>query len=373
MPIKAKKLKSYMSALDTLGRTKAQYAEFLAPLVESCLPDDILRIWERKRSSSVTEETTAEKNLTDLMDFLNLEVKSEQRFQLVKSGFGSTKLETKAKVESKEPKTSRPAATATALVSTEGPPTKATKPRTNMCGFCDKPHNGADCLYAAKLTLEDKKELLKQKKMCTICLKPGHIPRTCRAFVKCILCFQRHYPIMCPGKPVTSDESSASSSKPTTQREKNGPVESNTLTNAVTQEVILQSLLVNVLCGDVVRVCRALLDSGSQNSYISSKVVGEVNMHPVREYEVIHNLFGGVKTLPQKHNVHMLYLESLDNSYRCNFEVLEQGVICGQIPRLTEFNVQLLKEKGVILTEVEGGPDEVDLLIGADVMGKLIT
>ncbi|GBM06875.1 hypothetical protein AVEN_147820-1 [Araneus ventricosus] len=38
---------------DSLGRSKEKFADFLSPLVESCLPEDVLRAWERHRACSI--------------------------------------------------------------------------------------------------------------------------------------------------------------------------------------------------------------------------------------------------------------------------------------------------------------------------------
>ncbi|GFY61475.1 integrase catalytic domain-containing protein [Trichonephila inaurata madagascariensis] len=43
-------LESKLMALESLGRTKEKFAEFLEPLVESCLPEIVLRVRERSRS-----------------------------------------------------------------------------------------------------------------------------------------------------------------------------------------------------------------------------------------------------------------------------------------------------------------------------------
>ncbi|GFS67380.1 putative RNA-directed DNA polymerase from transposon X-element [Trichonephila clavipes] len=41
-------LESKLMALESLGRTKEKFAEFLEPLVESCLPENVLRAWEKE-------------------------------------------------------------------------------------------------------------------------------------------------------------------------------------------------------------------------------------------------------------------------------------------------------------------------------------
>ncbi|GFW69126.1 DUF1758 domain-containing protein [Trichonephila clavipes] len=44
-------LEGKLRSLESLGRTQEKYGDFLAPLVESCLPEEILMAWERKRNT----------------------------------------------------------------------------------------------------------------------------------------------------------------------------------------------------------------------------------------------------------------------------------------------------------------------------------
>ncbi|GFU30829.1 integrase catalytic domain-containing protein [Trichonephila clavipes] len=65
-------LEGKLRSLESLGRTQEKYGDFLTPLVESCLPEEILMAWERKRNT----ETDAKRSRTleHLMTFLRLEV-----------------------------------------------------------------------------------------------------------------------------------------------------------------------------------------------------------------------------------------------------------------------------------------------------------
>ncbi|GFW28507.1 DUF5641 domain-containing protein [Trichonephila clavipes] len=44
-------LEGKLRSLESLGRTQEKYGDFLTPLVESCLPEEILMAWERKRNT----------------------------------------------------------------------------------------------------------------------------------------------------------------------------------------------------------------------------------------------------------------------------------------------------------------------------------
>ncbi|GFT72511.1 integrase catalytic domain-containing protein [Trichonephila clavipes] len=80
-------LESKLRALESLGRTKEKFADLLGPLVESCLPGNVLRAWERSRNS---EDAVSKSNRTleNLMTFLRHEVESEE-ISLARSGFSN--------------------------------------------------------------------------------------------------------------------------------------------------------------------------------------------------------------------------------------------------------------------------------------------
>ncbi|GFU87567.1 DUF1758 domain-containing protein [Trichonephila clavipes] len=74
-------LESKIRALESLGRSQEKYGDFLSPLVEFCLPEEILIAWERFRN--LNEATDGKRSLEQLLSFLNKEVRGEQliRFQ----------------------------------------------------------------------------------------------------------------------------------------------------------------------------------------------------------------------------------------------------------------------------------------------------
>ncbi|GFX36242.1 uncharacterized protein TNCV_2065801 [Trichonephila clavipes] len=80
-------LEGKLRSLESLGRTQEKYGDFLTPLVESCLPEEILMTWERKRNTETDDKGS--RTLEHLMTFLRLEVQVEEMVQVAKSGFGT--------------------------------------------------------------------------------------------------------------------------------------------------------------------------------------------------------------------------------------------------------------------------------------------
>ena len=83
------KISVRICALDTLGVKTKQCATMLYPLVESSLPEEILRTWQR---SMINKETAPEDGedppdrLTRLLDFLESEIENEERINMAVNG-----------------------------------------------------------------------------------------------------------------------------------------------------------------------------------------------------------------------------------------------------------------------------------------------
>lgn len=79
------KLETHMRALESLGVTTDMCAAMLFPLVESSLPEELLRTWQRYLTQADTATNTAKDRLDHLMSFLGKEVESEERILMAKA------------------------------------------------------------------------------------------------------------------------------------------------------------------------------------------------------------------------------------------------------------------------------------------------
>ncbi|GFY16356.1 uncharacterized protein LOC103524116 [Trichonephila clavipes] len=76
LPALYDELEAKIQALESLGRTQDKYGKFLSPLVESCLPEDMLLAFES--SKNFKEDSPGKgQTLKLLMNFLKQEVKNE--------------------------------------------------------------------------------------------------------------------------------------------------------------------------------------------------------------------------------------------------------------------------------------------------------
>ncbi|GFW59798.1 uncharacterized protein TNCV_4718891 [Trichonephila clavipes] len=71
LPLLYDELESKLRSLESSGKTQDKYGDFLTPLVESCLPEEVLVAWERSRNHQT--ESEGSRSLEKLMNFLRPE------------------------------------------------------------------------------------------------------------------------------------------------------------------------------------------------------------------------------------------------------------------------------------------------------------
>ncbi|GFV42461.1 uncharacterized protein TNCV_289481 [Trichonephila clavipes] len=84
LPLLYDELESKLRSLESLGKTQDKYGDFLTPLVESCLTEEVLVAWERSRNHQT--EFEGSRSLEQLMNFLRQEVKGEEMVLLARTG-----------------------------------------------------------------------------------------------------------------------------------------------------------------------------------------------------------------------------------------------------------------------------------------------
>ncbi|XP_025835370.1 uncharacterized protein LOC112906030 [Agrilus planipennis] len=347
------KIESQLRALSTLGVTTDKCAAMLLPLVESSLPEEILRVWQR------SSET---RNASD-----NAEVEGDQRICLAVEGFTLADNANKATSASKPraKQETKDVATARNLI--------AVKSRDKSCVFCEKTnHESANCFKAKKMSLSEIKEVLKRKRACYNCLNVGHAGKFCRANVKCTKCSRHHVDLTCydEEKRYTENRANAQSSVDAVNVKK----ECSLTTSSNVPTCFMQTLKVKLYTDTNELTMRAVIDSGSQNSYILKSVARQLNYEPIGKQNVVHLLFGDKKSSVTSHNKYLVRVGNLADSYWCYFEALDEDEICSEVPSVTKGSwLQELDRFNIKLTDVDSTENTVGLLIGEDVAGKLLT
>ena len=384
------KLETYVNSLESLGVGPEKSAAILYPFVESAISEEILRAWQRTDKSAAADNDgncNTKDLLMQLIKFLRTEVRSEERIEMARAGFGipsdrdnTKKHQNKGKPSERSSEKFNNSPSASALLTTE---------KTVSCIFCNmNNHVSRDCLKARKLSIIERKDKLKQAGGCYRCLTRGHLSNSCDENIKCQWCGKRHYLLMCENfdndanKSSTCEKTSESKkkfSKPHSKTEQKPLNENNLMTVSFCEmpTVCLQTLRVNLYSDSKIITVRAILDTAAHRSYIRAEVANKLGYKSIGEREFSHTLFGGVKSTPEVHNICTIRMQDLNGTYACSFQAFIQKSICdtvSTIPNDTWVNV-LRKKHNVVLSDIDSVMCEkpIDVLIGADVAGKIMT
>ncbi|XP_072389317.1 uncharacterized protein [Diabrotica undecimpunctata] len=118
------------------------------------------------------------------------------------------------------------------------------------------------------------------------------------------------------------------------------------------------------------RHVRALIDTGSQKSYILKATAKFLGYQSKGKISLVHGLFGG-SNLMQNHDCYDVELNH--DTYSCTFEALDQAVICNSVSSI--FDGPWTEELRKLNIEISDSYDStpIELLIGSDIAGKLYT
>ena len=369
-------LQSHLRSLKSLGVTTEKCSAMLLPLVESSLPGEVLRAWQRsdlgKRDIDDTHNNTSTQSmdrLANLIKFIGSEVQGEERISLAAEGFDLGASEStrsrKNKYNSFNNVNHKDVPSAVGLLAAKG--------KHYNCLFCDSgAHGSATCAKAMQISLKERQEVAKKKRACYNCLKYGHGSRDCRVNVRCEKCQRRHLTIMCRGE--KDQTASISSDKRDDQTTLSSKIDCNLASLSSDPQVFMQIIKVKLCNLNNEKIVRALYDSGSQRSYITKAAASQMGYESVDEQGMRHLLFGGEQTSIVMHKKYVILLRSVDNSYACYFNVLDQHTICGKIPAIETGSWRKeLQELNINLTDYCDSEERISVLIGADVAGKLLT
>ncbi|GFT32500.1 uncharacterized protein TNCV_4836591 [Trichonephila clavipes] len=217
------------------------------------------------------------------------------------------------------------------------------------------------------MSLDEKLKILSKKGACYSCLtKSNHISRQCdlKSKLKCNFCSLSHYNIMCSKK---LDKHLSVKNSPSTI----------TLSNQCSRDrtVYLQTLCV-IARGrgrGRERRIRIILDSASQYSHESERLIAHLGLIPHRYENIIHSLFGRTQTKPKKHGVYSIELTALNGDYSCCLEVLSEEKICDSVPKITDEQIlNNLRELNIEFSDSFSEDLEIDLLVGSNVLGRIL-
>ena len=160
---------SQVRGLQGLGVPAESFGSLLSSVLMNKLPQDLRLIISREVKGD-------DWDLNELMKIIEGEVEARER------ALNSTRQASRS--------LNKDVPTATTLISSH----------TNIlkCSYCRQPHSSSTCQMVTDPA--ERKQILKKKGRCFICLRKFHTSHECRSSLKCSSCRGRHHVSICPGR-----------------------------------------------------------------------------------------------------------------------------------------------------------------------------
>ena len=285
---------THIRSLEALGVSGKQCEVFLTPIILSRLPSEMRLEWARQSAGH-------ESDLDWLLKFLQEEIETIERSETFKD-VTSKKSETPSVSEEKRNWQSKGSKEKVSSASALHTSSEVDYP---ICEFCSKKHKSEKCFETLKLSGLERAEKIKSAGLCfKKCLKKGHLAKGCLA--KCKKCKGKHNIIMCGIKLYSNRNNDSTKvaveNKSETVNQGNSQGSSVILAGAALHNVasknetrtILQTAKVNIMGSNGIPIeVRALFDSGSDRTYVSSNIVKKYKPEWISSQPIAYSVFGG--------------------------------------------------------------------------------
>ena len=234
------------------------------------------------------------------------------------------------------------------------------------CSFCNQNHQSSKCNVVT--SIESRKEVLKRKGKCFLCLKQGHLARNCQAPMKCLKCQGAHHVAICGNPDPTLGGQ---------DREHVASVSTSMYVDQSRGSVLLQTATAEVVRPDndsFPLSVRLVFDSCSQRSYMTKDLKDKLGLSVIGRESLLIKTFGESDARLRTCEIVQVGIKT-----RCDAIVYIQAyvvpVICGPLTQqpteLAQSSYEHLHD--LSLADRCGGRDlPICILIGADYYWSLV-
>ena len=361
-------VETHVRSLKSLDVTFESYGSLLTSVLLSKLPQELRLIVTRK----ITED---ELNLDALLKEVEQEIEARERAQSTQA------------TPNQQPKKPYRESQHTAA-------TLLTGNSSASCCYCQQTHSADNCTVVSQV--EDRKQILRKSGRCFVCLRRGHISRECRSRSMCSNCNGRHHTSVCSNASSTRSRDSTTlpvaspvagtKSRPPTTLNPDIPIyevltsnSSSTLYVGADKTTLLQTaraVLYNPNRPDSIVRVRAILDTGSQRSYVTDGVKQALSLETEEVQQLSIATFGAAGHKSQRFEVLRVGLKMKDGKNQ-ELKLIKVPSICEP---LTAQPISLCLNKHDHLNRLDLADYsdaqetlQIDVLIGADYYWELVT
>ncbi|XP_045535019.1 uncharacterized protein LOC123721194 [Papilio machaon] len=261
-------------------------------------------------------------------------------------------------------------------------------PPSKRCGICKQEHRLYECNKFKCLPVDERIAKTSLLKLCTNCLRSGHQSYQCR-LGGCRICRRKHNTLLHKPQVQQTPQSNTQSvhTTPSTAHSKTNSTENSpnsdhdstasrpstvvSMTAASNNQALLSTALVKVTHKGKTVKMRALLDCGSQSSFISDRAQRKIGSHRTRDHH--RNVSGLGNTILNITEHCTVQLHSLNTTFSAAIKCFVIPQITDNLPHATVHTKDLGIPDNIHLADpMFYQPAEIDILLGADIFWDLI-
>ncbi|XP_066906448.1 uncharacterized protein [Halyomorpha halys] len=232
------------------------------------------------------------------------------------------------------------------------------------CPFCQNQHFLSRCSKFWNLSLEERKACTGSWKGCSNCLSANYSTSECKSVFTCRFCEARHYRLLHEDKPSSNTTSKS--------------IQFVGFSSASQPELLKCSYILGTAKLFIVspqqefHTIRAVIDSGSQNSFISRAVVDRLGLS-VKPLNMTITGLGGNSVVKPAGSLDFI-LRSRMNGDEFKTSAIVVNTICPQLPCTPiENHVTRHLSRYKLADDSFHSPLSIDLLIGIDLYPRIIS
>lgn len=233
-----------------------------------------------------------------------------------------------------------------------------------ICTYCKEAgHYIFNCKEFAKQSVDKRHEFVKKKNLCFNCFVPNHNVYKCRSKSSCRVCHRRHHSLLHQTKETTQEDNSQPEQKITTAHFSN---------EQLGHKVLLATAQVEVTASNGnTHLLRALIDQGSEASFVSARVVELLGLKRTNINGVVSGVGEGTK-IPIKHLVDLSVKSRYNDEETIQVKAYVLKSISTSLPS-KHIVIDWPELKTLQLADPAFyTPGKIDMLLGADIFCKII-
>lgn len=244
--------------------------------------------------------------------------------------------------------------------------------KTINCGMCHGEHYLYQCKKFSSLSPNERYKQVRDKGLCFNCLAPNHAVSKCHQSTSCRRCGRRHHSMLHLER-EQEKEAQETTEKTNTQSKESTTIISTFAKQSSPCEVLLATAIVRAMSvNGVSHVIRALIDQGSQASFITEETVQLLGL----KRQPINGLVSGVGDghTRVKYMV-LLNIKSRHPPYHSiNVNAYVLGTLATILPSKVIHSPDWLELEKLPLADPSYlSPSKIDVLLGAEVYSEILT